>query len=103
MTPSLQLARFLSVFLIRRVLRRGALRTASARWTVAVAALVAFVGFCLFGVVIVRQLISEPEQLFPLLRVVGVSTPVWVLSAFTVVRVLFMKSSELVELTFSFP
>lgn len=103
MTPALQLAGFLSVFLVRRIARRGVLRLPSVRWTIALAGLAAFVGFCAFGVVILRQLISEPEQLSPLLRVVGVSTPLWVLTVFTVVRVLFMKASDLVELTFSFP
>lgn len=103
MRPSLQLAGFLSVFLVRRIARRGVLRRPSVRWTIALAALAAFVGFCAFGVVTIRQLISDPEQLSPLLRVVGVSTPLWVLTVFTVVRVLFMKSSDLVELTFSFP
>jgi len=103
MTPALQLAGFLSVFLVRRIARRGVLRLPSVRWTIALAGLAAFVGFCAFGVVILRQLISEPEQLSPLLRVVGVSTPLWILTVFTVVRVLFMKASDLVELTFSFP
>ena len=63
----------------------------------------AFLGFCAFGVVTLRQLIVEPALLSPLMRVVGVSVPLWVLAIFTVVRVMFMKSGDLVELTFSFP
>ncbi|WP_447911881.1 hypothetical protein [Microbacterium phyllosphaerae] len=103
MNPSLQLASFLSVFLVRRIARRGVLRRPSVRWTIGLAALAAFIGFCGFGVIALRQLISEPEQLSPLLRVVGVSTPLWVLTVFTVVRVLFLKSGDLLELTYSFP
>lgn len=103
MNPSLELARFLWTFLVRRVARRGALRMPAVRWTIVLAAAAAFIAFCGFGVLTLRQLISEPEQLSALLRVAAVSTPLWVLTAFTVVRVLFMRSGELVELTFAFP
>lgn len=103
MNPSLQLAGFLSVFLLRRIIRRGVLKVPAIRWTLAAMGLAAFVGFCAFGAVTLRQLITDPAHLSPLLRVVGLSTPLWVLTAFTVVRVLFMKSGDLVELTFSFP
>ncbi|MCS3442637.1 hypothetical protein [Microbacterium phyllosphaerae] len=103
MNPALQLASFLSVFLVRRIARRGVLRRPSVRWAIGLAALAAFIGFCGFGVIALRQLISEPEQLSPLLRVVGVSTPLWVLTAFTVVRVLFLRSGDLIELTYTFP
>lgn len=103
MNPSLQLAGFLSVFLVRRIVRRGLLKVPVIRWTLVAMGLAAFIGFCAFGAVTLRQLITEPEHLSPLLRVVGLSTPLWVLTAFTVVRVLFMKSGDLVELTFSFP
>ncbi|MFJ4223906.1 hypothetical protein [Microbacterium sp. NPDC089695] len=103
MTPSFQLARFLAVFLVRRVLRRGVLRSRGIRWFLLALALGAFLGFCAFGVVTLGQLIEDPAHLRPLLRVVGTSTPLWVLTLFTVVRVLFLRSSDLVELTFSFP
>lgn len=103
MSPALEVARFLAVFLIRRIARRGVLRTPAARWGLAAALLAAFIGFCAFGVVTLRQLIADPALLSPLLRVVGTSTPLWVLTIFTVVRVMFMKSSDLVELTYSFP
>ena len=103
MNPSLQLAGFLSVFLLRRIIRRGVLKVPAIRWTLAAMGLATFVGFCAFGAVTLRQLITDPAHLSPLLRVVGLSTPLWVLTAFTVVRVLFMKSGDLVELTFSFP
>ncbi|KAA0960248.1 hypothetical protein FQ142_15580 [Microbacterium sp. ANT_H45B] len=103
MRPSLQLAGFLWTFLVRRILRRGMLRVTAVRWVLVAAVAAAFVGFCAFGVLALRQLIVEPEQLPPLLRVVGVSIPLWVLTAFTVVRVLFLKAGDLIELTFSFP
>ncbi|KJQ53240.1 hypothetical protein [Microbacterium sp. SA39] len=103
MKPVLTLTRFLSLFLLRRILRRGALRLAIVRWGLAAVALVAFAGFCVFGVVTLRQLISDPALLVPLLHVAGTAVPMWVLAIFTVVRVMFMKSSDLVELTFCFP
>lgn len=103
MNSALELARFLSLFLVRRVARRGVLRTPVVRWALAATLLAAFLGFCAFGVVTLRQLISDPALLSPLLRVVGTSTPLWVLTIFTVVRVMFMKSGDLMELTYSFP
>lgn len=103
MKPVLTLTGFLSLFLLRRILRRGALRLPVVRWGLAAVALTAFVGFCAFGVVTLRQLIADAELLVPLLRVAGAAVPMWVLAIFTVVRVMFMKSSDLVELTFCFP
>ncbi|WEK61904.1 MAG: hypothetical protein P0Y60_03875 [Candidatus Microbacterium colombiense] len=103
MRPSLELSRFLSLFVVRRIFRKGVLQIPMFRWSLGIAAVVAFCAFCAFGVVTLRQLIADPAMLSPLLRVVGTSTPLWVLTIFTVVRVLFMKSSDLVELTFSFP
>ncbi len=103
MKSVLTLTGFLSLFLVRRILRRGALRLAVVRWGLAGAALLAFAAFCAFGIVTLRQLIDDPALLVPLLRVAGTAVPMWVLAIFTVVRVLFMKSSDLVELTFGFP
>lgn len=103
MRPALELAGFLSLFLVRRILRQGVLRSLLFRWTLGLTMLLAFVAFCAFGVVTIRQLIDDPALLSPLLRVAGVSVPLWVLAIFTVVRVMFMKSSDLVELTYCFP
>ncbi|MFS0895196.1 hypothetical protein [Microbacterium sp. 179-I 3D3 NHS] len=103
MTQVFALTGFLWMFLVRRVLRRGALRLPVVRWTIAIAVLAAFAGFCVFGIVTLRQLIADPALLSPLLRVAGTAIPMWVLAIFTVVRVMFMKSSDLVELTFCFP
>lgn len=103
MKPVLTLTGFLSLFLVRRILGRGALRLAVVRWGLAAAALLAFAAFCAFGIVTLRQLVADPALLVPLLRVAGTAVPMWVLAIFTVVRVLFMKSSDLVELTFGFP
>lgn len=103
MRPALELAGFLFLFLVRRILRQGVLRSLLFRWTLGLTMLVAFVAFCAFGVVTIRQLIDDAALLSPLLRVAGVSVPLWVLAIFTVVRVMFMKSSDLVELTYCFP
>lgn len=103
MKPVLELTRFLSLFLVRRILRRGALRIPAVRWGLVLTAVVIFAAFCVFGVVTLRQLITDPAMLTPLLRVAGAAIPMWVLAIFTVVRVMFMKSSDLIELTFCFP
>lgn len=103
MKPVLTLTGFLSLFLVRRILRRGVLRLAAVRYGLAAAALLAFAAFCAFGIVTLRQLIADPALLVPLLRVAGTAVPMWVLAIFTFVRILFMKSSDLVELTFGFP
>nr|WP_314844655.1 hypothetical protein [uncultured Microbacterium sp.] len=103
MTQVLSLTGFLTLFLTRRVLHRGALRLAIVRWTLAAICVAVFVGFCALGVLTLRQLVGDPAMLRPLLRVAGAAVPLWILALFTVVRIMFMKSSELVELTYCFP
>jgi len=103
MTPSLTLARFLTLFLVRRVLRRGALQVPLVRWTLLVVIVMAVVALFAFGVVTLRQLIVDPEMLRPLLRVAGAAVPLWVVALFTLVRILFLKSGDLVELTYCLP
>lgn len=103
MTPSLTLARFLTLFLIRRVLHRGALRVPAIRWTLLVLIVLAVMALFGLGVVTLQQLIDDPEMLRPLLRVAGAAVPMWVLALFTLVRILFLKSGDLVELTYCLP
>lgn len=103
MRPVLTLTGFLSVFLLRRLLRRGALRRPVIRWTLVGACLAAFVGLCVFGSITLRELVGDPQMLPALLRTAGVAIPLWVLALFAVVRIMFMKSGDLVELTYCFP
>lgn len=103
MRQAIAIAGFLTLFLRRRILRRGALRIPLIRWTLAGAAIAAVATACVFGVVTLRSLITDPALLTPLLRVAGTSSPVWVLGLFAVVRLLFLRSEELVELTYGFP
>lgn len=103
MRPVFTLTGFLSLFLIRRILRRGALQIPFVRWALGGWGVAVFAGFCVLGVVLLRQLIRDPALLDPLLRVAGTAIPMWVLAIYTVVRMMFMKSGELLELTFSFP
>lgn len=103
MRAAITIAGFLTVFLRRRVLRRGALRLPVVRWTLTAGMTLALAAACATGVVTLRKLIVDPALLTPLLRVAGTSAPVWVLGLFAVVRLLFLRSGELVELTYSFP
>ncbi|KNY05368.1 hypothetical protein [Microbacterium sp. GCS4] len=103
MTPALTLAGFLGTFLVRRVLRHGVLRVPAIRALLVAVVVIALGGALTFGVVTLRSIITDPELLRPLLRVAGTAVPMWTLALFTVVRVLFLRSNDLVELTYCLP
>lgn len=96
------LVRFLLTFINRRVLGRGILRSRVAK-ILAIAIIVgSYIGYCLLTVVVLRQYFG-PEITEILLLSASVATPLWVLIAYIVVRVLFLKADEIMQLTFTLP
>lgn len=97
------LVRFFLVFLVRRVLSRGVLRSGSARWTAAVAVAGAFIGYCLLSVAVLRHMFGDAEYIAAILTSAGISTLFWVAVTYAIIRVLFLKADELVQLSFVLP
>ncbi len=96
------LVRFLLTFISRRVLGRGILRSRSAKTVALMLGLTAFVGYCLLTAFVLEQYFDSSTTEI-LLTSAGVATPLWVLIAYTVIRVLFLKADELTALTFTLP
>lgn len=97
------LVRFHLLFISRRVVARGVMRSRSVRWTVAGISVAAFIGYVLLSITVIRQLFTDTSLLLPLLELVGVSSAFWVVAFYTVVKVLFLKADALTEITFTLP
>lgn len=100
---ALVLVRFFLLFVVRRILSRGILRSKIARWSSAVGVCSAFVGYCLLSVAVLRQMFGGAEFIGPIVTSAAISTLFWVAVAYTVIRVLFLKGDELLQLSFSLP
>jgi len=103
MKAVLTLTKFLNLFVIRRVLYHGMLRIPAIRWVFIFGSAAFVLGFCALGVIILDEIITDPVMLIPLLRVAGTAVPLWVIAIYAAVKIMFMKSGQLVELTFGFP
>jgi hypothetical protein len=97
------LVRFFLVFLMRRVLSRGILRSKSARILAVAGVTAAFVAYSLLSVVVLRQMFGGTEYIAAILKSAAVSTLFWVAVTYTIIRVLFLKADELLQLSFALP
>lgn len=97
------LFRLFWLFIVRRVLGRGLLASPAARLSALVLVLAAFAGFNVLSFVVIRQYLGESGLLDLVLRVANASVGFWVLIAYTLIRVLFMKADELLKLSFNLP
>ncbi|WP_374010152.1 hypothetical protein [Leifsonia sp. LS-T14] len=102
-TSVLRIVRFLLVFIVRRVLGRGLLASRTARFVVIAAVAAAFAGYCVLSVVVLRQVFGGSGFVEPILRTASISTLFWLAVAYTIVRVLFFKADELLQLSYSLP
>ncbi|WP_255771675.1 hypothetical protein [Pseudarthrobacter sulfonivorans] len=99
----LLLSKMFWLFIVRRVLGRGLLRSRTAQLSALLLVLLAFAGFCLMSFVIIRQYLGGTGLLEPILQVANASVGFWVLIVYTLIRVLFLKADELLRLSFSLP
>jgi hypothetical protein len=97
------LFRLFWLFIVRRVLGRGLLASAAARLSALFLVLAAFAGFNVLSYVVIRQYLGGTGLLEPVLQVANASVGFWVLIAYTLIRVLFMKADELLKLSFNLP
>jgi hypothetical protein len=91
------------LFIVRRVLGRGLLASTAARISAMFLLVVAFAGFNVLSYVVIRQYLGGTGLLEPVLQVANASVGFWVLIAYTLIRVLFMKADELLKLSFNLP
>lgn len=91
------------LFVVRRVLGRGLLASPTARLSALFLTLAAFAGFNVLSYVVIRQYLGGTGLLEPVLQVANASIGFWVLIAYTLIRVLFMKADELLKLSFNLP
>jgi hypothetical protein len=97
------LFRLFWLFIVRRVLGRGLLASPAARLSALLLVLAAFAGFNVLSYVVIRQYLGGTGLLEPVLQVANASVGFWVLIAYTLIRVLFMKADELLKLSFNLP
>ncbi|MFJ5955442.1 hypothetical protein ACIQC5_05715 [Paenarthrobacter sp. NPDC092416] len=97
------LFRLFWIFIVRRVLGRGLLSSAAVRTSALVLVVTAFAGFNLLSYVVLKQYLGGTGLFEPVLQVANASVPFWVLIAYTLIRVLFMKADELLKLSFNLP
>lgn len=97
------LFRLFWLFIMRRVLGRGLLASPAARLSAMLLLVVAFAGFNVLSYVVIRQYLGGTGLLEPVLQVANASVGFWVLIAYTLIRVLFMKADELLKLSFNLP
>ncbi len=97
------LFRLFWLFIVRRVLGRGLLASTAARLSALFLIVAAFAGFNVLSYVIIRQYLGGTGLLEPVLQVANASVGFWVLIAYTLIRVLFMKADELLKLSFNLP
>jgi hypothetical protein len=97
------LFRLFWLFIVRRVLGRGVLANPAARLSALFLVLAAFAGFNVLSYVVIRQYLGGTGLLGPVLQVANASVGFWVLIAYTLIRVLFMKADELLRLSFNLP
>ncbi|WAH98785.1 hypothetical protein [Arthrobacter sp. MMS18-M83] len=75
----------------------------TARLSALLLTLAAFAGFNALSYVVIRQYLGGTGLLAPVLQVANASVGFWVLIAYTLIRVLFMKADELLKLSFNLP
>lgn len=97
------LVRFLLQFFTRRVLGRGVLAQRPVRWLLGGGVVAAYAGYCLLSIVVLREFLDGSDLTGVLLEMAGLSTVFWVVAVYTVLRVLFLKSDELLQLTYTLP
>lgn len=97
------LFRLFWLFIVRRVVGRGLLAGPAARLSAALLLVAAFAGFNVLSYVVTRQYLGGTGLLEPVLQVANASVGFWVLIAYTLIRVLFMKADELLKLSFNLP
>lgn len=97
------LFRLFWLFIVRRVLGRGLLASPAARLAAPFLVLAAFAGFNVLSYAVIRQYLGESGLLELVLRVANASVGFWVLIAYTLIRVLFMKADELLKISFNLP
>ncbi|WP_250031718.1 hypothetical protein [Paractinoplanes maris] len=100
---SLALARMLMLFFSRRVLRKGALRAAPVRLAVAVGLVALLVMGAAVAYSFLKDVGGDTEIWRFLFEVSTVSLILWVQIAFLIVKILFMNSEEILELSFQLP
>ncbi|MDQ0029344.1 hypothetical protein [Arthrobacter bambusae] len=97
------LFRLFWLFIVRRVVGRGLLASPAARLSAIFLLVAAFAGFSVLSYVVIRQYLGGTGLLEPVLQVANASVGFWVLIAYTLIRVLFMKADELLKLSFNLP
>lgn len=97
------LFRLFWLFIVRRVLGRGLFASLTARASATLLLVLAFAGFNVLSFVVIRQYLGGTGLLEPVLQVANASVGFWVLIAYTLIRVLFMKADELLKLSFNLP
>lgn len=102
-THALAVTRMLLVFFARRVLNVGALRLRSVRFAVVAAAAVLLVALTAVARQFLLPYSADPEVWHLLFATSTVSLVLWVMVAFLFVKVLFLSSAGVLELTFQLP
>ncbi|MGJ3189691.1 hypothetical protein [Paenarthrobacter sp. FR1] len=65
--------------------------------------IIGFAGFNVLSYTVMRQYLGGTDLFEPILAIANISVGFWVLIAYTLIRVLFMKADELLKLTFNLP
>ncbi|MET3366994.1 UNVERIFIED_CONTAM: hypothetical protein ABIE34_000215 [Jeotgalibacillus campisalis] len=97
------LFRLFWIFILRRVLGQGLLATRTMRIAGAFVIVIGFAGFNVLSYTVMRQYLGGTDLFGPVLAIANVSVGFWVLIAYTLIRVLFLKADELLKLSFNLP
>ncbi|MCP1412974.1 hypothetical protein [Paenarthrobacter sp. A20] len=97
------LFRLFWTFILRQVLGRGLLASRAMRIAGAFIVLLGFAGFNVLSYTVMRQYLGGTDLFEPVLAIANVSVGFWVLIAYTLIRVLFLKADELLKLSFHLP
>ncbi|WP_189015189.1 hypothetical protein [Paenarthrobacter histidinolovorans] len=73
------------------------------RITGAFIVIIGFAGFNVLSYTVMRQYLGGTDLFEPVLAIANVSVGFWVLIAYTLIRVLFLKADELLKLSFNLP
>lgn len=89
--------------MVRKVISRGLLATRAARIIALAVVICAFAGYCALSVAVLKEMFGGSEFVEPILISASLSTLFWLAVAYTIIRVLFLKADELLELSYSLP
>lgn len=99
----LHLTKFLFLFFTRRLLARGIMQYPGAKWIIAGGVTLAYGGYCALVYYVVQGMILNESIVNFVIKTFTVTSSLWVILFFMIVRILFMKADKLIELTHTLP